>query len=209
MQTRVYCRNVVHMHISSCRPLSTSQLKKYFDILKVDKSSTPKDIKESFLRLSKIYHPDNKVTGSHSRFVELKEAYDAIKDGTASTTASNTPNYRYYDDDISHKDHVNFRERYRDYQTIYERGRSHSFGGPYARSSTPWEDLKSDREFRKQRAYNGSFGNRAGRPLINITIFLSAIAWVIIYSSAILMWDYNNQVKKARYEAENYYKKRV
>lgn len=54
--------------------------KDYYSILGVNYNSSPKDIKESFLKLSKIYHPDNNATGNHVKFVQIKEAYDAIKD---------------------------------------------------------------------------------------------------------------------------------
>lgn len=190
---------------SSRRLLSTSQWKKYLNILDLNKNSTTKEIKESFLKLSKVYHPDNKTTGSHTKFVELKEAYDALKDGQPTTTKGSTQtsanNYNnYYDTDVSYQMHRAYRDRMRDY-TSHPYGQSnYGFGGPYRGSSSPWEELKRDREYRRQRdRYNANY-QQSGRGLINVTIILSAMAWIIIYSSVLLIWDYNDSAKKVMYD---------
>lgn len=172
-------------------------------ILNVDKHSTTKEIKTSFLKLSKIYHPDNKATGSHSKFVELKTAYDALKDGHPKvTTPSPDNNYNnFYDSDLSHEAHKRYRERYKDFTATYQYG----FGGPYRASDRPWEDLKRDREYRRQKHYTETFGQR-GRPFISLTIILSAVAWIVIYSSALLIWDYNDKIKSgvSRFKAKSH-----
>ena len=202
----IYRQNVGHLlFVSSSvtsafgkRSLNTNEWRKYLTILDVNKDSTPKDIKDSFLKLSKVYHPDNKATGSHMKFVELKEAYDALKDGhpTITTTGpSRTNNYNnYYDTDVSYQAHRAYREQYKDYRTAYEH-RTYGFGGPYKNSSKPWEEMAREREYRRQQAYNNSFGNRA-RPLVSLTIILSAMAWIVIYSCVLLIWDYNDAFKK-------------
>lgn len=178
------------------RSLSTSQLKEYYAILNVQKSSTPKEIKESFLRLSKIYHPDNRTTGSHLKFVQLKEAYDAIKDGQPAVSdtyrAAKTNSYSNYDEhvDLSHKAHAYYRERHRDYPES-------PFGGPYSGSSTPWEDLKRDRNYyRRRQEYERFAMGRAGKPIISLTLLFGAIAWIVIYSSVLLIWDTNDPATK-------------
>lgn len=51
----------------------------YYGILGVSPRSTKKEIKDKFLKLSMIYHPDNTETGNQAKFVEIKEAFDAIK----------------------------------------------------------------------------------------------------------------------------------
>lgn len=176
------------------RALSTSRLKEYYDLLDCQKSSTPKEIKESFLRLSKIYHPDNKTTGSHLRFVQLKEAYDAIKDGPPATSDINRPStrsnsYSTYDEhaDLSHKAHAYHRERNRDYANSRSQ---------YFRSQTPWEDFTRDRSYERQRQEYDRFAmGKMGKPLISFTVIFGAIAWIVIYSSFLLIWDFNSHAK--------------
>lgn len=197
------------------RYITTSQLKEYYAILNVNNSSTQKEIKDSFLKLSKIYHPDNKETGSHLKFVKLKEAYDAIKEGPPSVTgssytktrpssastsssyssSSNQSSYssRYNDPDINKRAHDFYRRRYRNTTTNEYNG----FGGPFKNSSTPWEDFKKDQEYRRQQRYGYASSTR---PLIHVTIFLSAIAWIVIYSGVLLIWDYNEQIKKGMFK---------
>jgi curved DNA-binding protein CbpA len=199
----VGCRLVLSTPIKptslSCRHINTSQWQKYLTILNVDRHSTPKDIKTSFLKLSKIYHPDNKLTGSHAKFVELKAAYDALKDGHPKFTTP--PSSNFYDADISHEAHKRYREQYRDFTATYDYG----FGGPYKSSKNPWEDLKRDREYRRKKHYTETFGQR-GRPFVSLTLILSAVAWIVIYSSALLIWDYNDRVKHglSKYKARSH-----
>lgn len=177
--------------IIQVRSISTSQWQKYLSILRLDKQSSTKDIKDSFLKLSKVYHPDNKVTGSHTKFVELKEAYDALKDGHPSNPTPNhgSDSYRYYHDtDLSYEAHKRYRR-----QNNPER--EYGFGGPYRNSRTPWEELRSQKEFRRHKDYTETFGQR-GRPIASLTIILSAVAWMVIYSSALFIWDYKDKVKR-------------
>lgn len=196
---------------NSKRTLSTSKLKGYYALLKVDRSSTKQQIKDSFLRLSKIYHPDNKITGSHNEFVKLKEAYDAVKDGppatsqSYSTTASNT--YSNYDPyaDLSHKAHAYQREQTKSYQRYYDpySGRTSGgagFGGPYGNSSSPWEDLVRDKEY-KRRKYNDPYRGKSGRPLVSITLILSGVAWLTIWWSVNEMWKLNSQARSETYSS--------
>uniref|UniRef100_A0A914BYF2 J domain-containing protein n=1 Tax=Acrobeloides nanus TaxID=290746 RepID=A0A914BYF2_9BILA len=66
-----------------CR-LYSSVRKTHYDVLGVSKNATLNDIKAAFYTLSKKYHPD--VVGSNSesakKFLEVKEAYDVLKDQT-------------------------------------------------------------------------------------------------------------------------------
>lgn len=62
------------------RFISSNKADEYRVILDVTQNATSKEVKESFLRLSKVYHPDNRLTGSHDKFLKLKEAYDVLKD---------------------------------------------------------------------------------------------------------------------------------
>lgn len=201
---RVYRHNVGHLcssHQTTCtttRSLTTNQWKKYTNILDITKDASSKEIKDSFLKLSKVYHPDNKVTGSHAKFVELKEAYDALKDGKPKIT-SDTSSYTgarnyYYDTDTSYQAHKAYRDRWRDYPNGQHR--YGGFGGPYQHSKNPWDDLMKDREYRRQKQSYESFANRGGRNLVSVTMVLSALAWIVIYSSVLLIWDYNDSQKK-------------
>jgi hypothetical protein len=42
------------------------------------KTATQDDIKNAYYRLSKIYHPDNKVTGDRAIFERVKDMYNSI-----------------------------------------------------------------------------------------------------------------------------------
>lgn len=187
--------------------LSTLQLKEYHSILNVNKSSTPKEIKESFLKLSKVYHPDNSVTGSHIQFVKLKEAYDALKDGTPTTSDSSTSSYSKstnsysnYNEhaDVSYKAHAYYRNKSRDHYTNYSEGRpfGYGFGGPYSRSKTPWEDMMKDKDWERRRSYQYR-GKPFNPTLIRTTLFFSAVCWIIIYSGMQLIWDYNDNIRRS------------
>lgn len=62
------------------RNLSDARLYQCYTILKVTRRASPEDIRESFYKLSKIFHPDNVKTGNHHRFLRLKEAYELIRE---------------------------------------------------------------------------------------------------------------------------------
>lgn len=174
------------------RALTTQKLREYYSLLNVDKNSSPKEIKESFLKLSKVYHPDNKVSGSHLKFVKLKEAFDAVKDGNPSVTDDFRPyqpnpfTTRQEDyQDLTHRAHARYREATREQsKTGYWDDRSYGFGGPYSRSSTPWEDLKQDREYKRTK-----HSYPRASPLVGFTIIMSALAWMVIYSCVIFFWE--------------------
>lgn len=52
----------------------------YYEILGVSKTASKDDIKSSYRKLAKKYHPDNKETGDEAKFKEVQEAYDILYD---------------------------------------------------------------------------------------------------------------------------------
>lgn len=53
----------------------------YYEVLGVGRDSTPEEIKRSFRRLARQYHPDvNKDPGAEARFKEINEAYEVLSD---------------------------------------------------------------------------------------------------------------------------------
>ena len=57
--------------------------KDYYDVLGINKGSTPDDIKKSYRKLAKKYHPDvSTETNAESKFKEVQEAYDILSDTT-------------------------------------------------------------------------------------------------------------------------------
>ncbi|MEO6890633.1 MAG: molecular chaperone DnaJ, partial [Ktedonobacteraceae bacterium] len=53
----------------------------YYEILGVSRNANEDEIKKSFRRLAKQYHPDaNKEVGAEARFIEINEAYEVLSD---------------------------------------------------------------------------------------------------------------------------------
>lgn len=53
----------------------------YYEVLAVSRNAAEEEIKKSFRRLAKQYHPDaNKEQGAEARFVEINEAYEVLSD---------------------------------------------------------------------------------------------------------------------------------
>lgn len=55
--------------------------KDYYNVMGLSRDASPKDIKLAYRRLARKYHPDlNKEKDAESKFKELGEAYEALKD---------------------------------------------------------------------------------------------------------------------------------
>lgn len=54
--------------------------KDYYEILGVSKTASDEEIKRSFRKLAKEFHPDNKQTGNEEKFKEVGEAYAILSD---------------------------------------------------------------------------------------------------------------------------------
>ena len=53
----------------------------YYEVLGVDRGSSPDEIKRSYRKLARQYHPDvNKSADAESKFKELNEAYEVLSD---------------------------------------------------------------------------------------------------------------------------------
>jgi molecular chaperone DnaJ len=53
----------------------------FYEVLGVARTATDDEIKKSFRRLAKQYHPDtNKDQGAEARFIEINEAYEVLSD---------------------------------------------------------------------------------------------------------------------------------
>lgn len=59
--------------------LNSQAFSNFYRILEVDQNATSQEIKNSFIRLAKKYHPDGKEI-PHDDFVKVKTAYDTLKD---------------------------------------------------------------------------------------------------------------------------------
>ncbi|KAK6639779.1 hypothetical protein RUM43_008054 [Polyplax serrata] len=54
-------------------------MKNYYDVLRIKRNSSFKEIRTAFLNLSKIYHPDkNKSLDAQAKFVKINEAYSVL-----------------------------------------------------------------------------------------------------------------------------------
>ena len=55
--------------------------KDYYAILGVDRTASAEEIRKVYRKLARQYHPDvNKSSGAESRYIEINEAYEVLKD---------------------------------------------------------------------------------------------------------------------------------
>ena len=72
-------------------------MKDYYEILEVGPNCTVEEIKQSYRRLAKKFHPDvNKAPNAHQKFIEISEAYEVLlRHATASTQVEKQEQYDY------------------------------------------------------------------------------------------------------------------
>ncbi|XP_044747658.1 dnaJ-like protein 60 [Coccinella septempunctata] len=71
-------RNVIpvnNYYLIFWRPQTT-----FYDVLHLKKDCSSKEIKDSYIKLSKLYHPDRTVNSksAHQKFVKINEAYNTL-----------------------------------------------------------------------------------------------------------------------------------
>uniref|UniRef100_A0A6P7F0C5 DnaJ-like protein 60 n=1 Tax=Diabrotica virgifera virgifera TaxID=50390 RepID=A0A6P7F0C5_DIAVI len=88
--------------------------KSHYDVLNLPRTCTPKEIKESFIKLSKENHPDlNKDKDAHSKFLAINESYKVL---------SNVESRRHYDLGLI----PNRTEVYQTGPQVYNRGKENN-----------------------------------------------------------------------------------
>lgn len=93
------------INLNIIRNFSGAKLYHCYTTLKINPNASRSEIREKFLRLSRIYHPDNKETGSHNKFVRLKNAYEIIKDAPL-RSGQKYPDQSEYEQDLSYQRYI-------------------------------------------------------------------------------------------------------
>jgi DnaJ-class molecular chaperone len=114
-------------------------MKDYYKILELNQSSTEKEIKNSYRRLVKLYHPDtNKNSGADEKIKEINEAYSILSDKEKKIE---------YDSIINPK----VRNPYRTWESrtdsfedfVKKNSKTGSYWNP-SRKETYWDDIVED-----------------------------------------------------------------
>ena len=58
--------------------MDTDDIVDYYETLQISSSAEPETIHRVYRLLAQRFHPDNKETGSASRFREINEAYEVL-----------------------------------------------------------------------------------------------------------------------------------
>ena len=95
--------------------------KSYYDILEVDKTASTKEIKTSFRKLVKKYHPDvSKEENAEEQFKLIQEAHDILSDEKKRSEYDNVGHEKY-------KQYTNSNANYDSYKEYSEYSTSNNF----------------------------------------------------------------------------------
>jgi curved DNA-binding protein CbpA len=72
---------VINLFASLIKPLYCNEIS-YFDILGVKQTSSEDEIKKSYRKLAKLYHPDKNKNdpSAQTKFIEITKAYEVLSD---------------------------------------------------------------------------------------------------------------------------------
>ncbi|XP_063915192.1 dnaJ-like protein 60 isoform X2 [Zophobas morio] len=129
--------NTLH---SFCRLYQT-----HYEVLKLSKNCSPKEIKSAFIKLSKQHHPDvNKSKQSHAKFQQINEAYKVL---------GKPESRRDYDLGLS-QDHPHAAKHYQTERYYYEPRTRNPYSDPHF-----WANRDKARdEYYRQHPYYGIDG---------------------------------------------------
>ncbi len=152
--------------------------KNYYDILEVSKTSTQDEIKKSYRRLSKLYHPDKagaEDKEAEEKFKEIGEAYEVL------SNEEKRRNYDTYGDPkgpkYNEESFSDLRNQYRDAFSTFGHGR-----GIVRGSSIPYfllltlEEIKNGAKkrikYKKNIVCNSCYGNgsKFGKSIVNCSL---------------------------------------
>ncbi|XP_018571635.1 dnaJ-like protein 60 [Anoplophora glabripennis] len=145
---------------------SSKVLGNHYDVLNLSRTCSAKEIKESFIKLSKESHPDvNKSKDAHKRFLEINKAYEVL---------SKTESRRLYDLGLGPPEGVSYRNEIR---VPYKE----QFG------SDPWKDPSfyinrnkaDDKKYENEPYYYGIKGLKRVSNL-TVVIFCLTVTTIVV-----------------------------
>lgn len=98
------------LNLISKRSFTAGKFQASYCLLKVRRTSTKEQIRDSYLKLCKIHHPDNVDSGNHRKFVQLQEAYERIKEAPLLDASNREYPSLNKDYDLSHEAQTELKE---------------------------------------------------------------------------------------------------
>jgi len=92
--------------------------KDYYSILEVSKDSSDADIKKSYYRLAKMYHPDSNP-GKEAKFKEISEAYSVLSDAKLKRQYESARSFQGFSRRMRSKANEGT-YNYQEYQSMYQ-----------------------------------------------------------------------------------------
>ncbi|KAF7271334.1 uncharacterized protein LOC143191524 [Rhynchophorus ferrugineus] len=163
----------------------------YYDILKLRRECTVKEIRESFIKLSKEHHPDiNKSPEAHSEFLKIQEAYNVLSKPETRAT---------YDFSLSNSASQNG-----PYHTVYSQRAYRE--ATRQQSRNPWDDpfFYHNRDRTRDAEYEAKpyYGIKGIKKVSNGTVALLCIVAAIFSFCIQLMAVNYAQIKKKQQSDE-------